>query len=105
MLQEQSSSRQFIEKIFQKQYPKIIEVIIKYSSQVKVDYLQIVTEINDTLLSLVLGTMINKTVFQNLFGELKKQFKESQSVITPHFHLDIAPNEGDHYQVVHLALH
>lgn len=53
---------------------------MKYSSQLKVDYLQIVSEINDTLLELVLGTMINKSGFQNIFGELKKQFRESQTV-------------------------
>lgn len=36
-IQEQSDSRKFIEKIFQKIFPRIIEVILKYSSWVHTD--------------------------------------------------------------------
>ncbi|CDW77902.1 vac14 family protein [Stylonychia lemnae] len=81
MMQEQSASRKFIEKIFQKIFPRIIEVILKYSSWQKQDCQQTIQEINDQLLELVLGTMINKSEFQNIFGELKKQFKESQTLV------------------------
>ena len=61
-------------------FPKIIEVVLKYSSTNKMEYMNYVNNINDTLFELVLGTMINKTEFQNIFGELKKQFKETKTV-------------------------
>lgn len=39
IIQEQSASRKFIEKIFQKQFPKIISVVLKYSNQIKIEYI------------------------------------------------------------------
>ncbi len=60
-------------------FPKIIEVVLKYSttkidpsSPNRMDYMNYVNSINDILFELVLGTMINKTEFQNIFLELKK---------------------------------
>mgnify|MGYP001806577961 CR=1 FL=1 len=44
-------------------FPKIIEVVLKYSSTNKMEYMNYVNNINDTLFELVLGTMINKTEF------------------------------------------
>lgn len=83
MIQEQSASRRFIEKIYQRIFPRIIEVILKYSSP-EYNHPLIsgtIRSIDSTLLELVLGTMINKSEFQNIFGELKKQFKkEGQTV-------------------------
>ena len=66
--------------IFKKQFPQIIQVILFYSNTVKADYAEVVQKINDTLLDFVLGTMINKSDFENIFYELKKQFKDSKAV-------------------------
>ena len=57
-------------------------MILSYSNKIKMDYSQIVGDINDTFLTLVLGTMVNKSEFQNIFNELKKQFKESNTAQT-----------------------
>jgi hypothetical protein len=42
---------------------------------------EVIPSIDKTLLELVLGTMINKSEFQNIFGELKKQFKKDNQTV------------------------
>eukprot|EP00347_Sterkiella_histriomuscorum_P018081 403346861 len=76
---EYIDARMIVENNFEKQYPAIIRVIVKYSNLIKDDYQTVVAKINETLLTLLVQTMTNKDEFQFIFNELKKQYRESKT--------------------------
>jgi hypothetical protein len=75
MIYDQLASRHFIEDVFQHQFPRIIQLILLYSSGLKEDISQIssmIGTINNKMMQFVIGIVINKSEFQNIFNELKK---------------------------------
>ena len=72
--------RALIKNNFEKQFPAIIKVVVKYVNSVKGEYQKVVAQINRTLLSIVIRTMTSKGEFQYIFTELKKHFKEAKTV-------------------------
>ena len=76
---EATAVKALIQNNFEKQSPAIIKVVVRYASLVKVEYLRIVSKVNELLLQIVVWTMSIKGEFH--FTELKCQFKNSQSLI------------------------
>ncbi|CDW85005.1 vac14p [Stylonychia lemnae] len=81
-------AKSIVENNFERQYPAIIKVIVKYANIVKGDYLRVVEMINSTLLSLLIQTMDSKDEFQYIFNELKRQFRDSKTTKTKDIILD-----------------
>jgi hypothetical protein len=71
---EQMLSRTFIEGVFKKQIPLIIQVILGYTGTESVDP-KVTATINKQLSDFVLVTNKQRSDFENIFHELKKQFK------------------------------
>lgn len=68
----ESASRKFIEGIFSKQFPSIIQVVLTYANTNHTEFDRIVQDINQKLLEFVLKTMQNKKGhFESIFKELK----------------------------------
>lgn len=76
-----SKSRTFLGKVFNKQFPLIIDVVLIYSNTGERSSDKVVNDINKILLQFVLGTMLSKRGdFKNIFETLKLQFKDTRTV-------------------------
>jgi len=70
-------SQQLVKEMFEKQFPRIIQVVIQYAPIIKEEYKKLVRDINDKILAMVLSQLRNKQESNHIFKCLKDQLKVS----------------------------